>query len=72
MRNRFNTERARPARESRSAGVPPAIHERSEKPPERGLRFAAGPKPQPGVNRRAEDRLRRKMPVNRRRRTTFF
>jgi len=51
-------------RESGSAGVPPAIHDHSEKPRERGLRFPTGPKPRPGVKRRAEDRLRRTRPVN--------
>jgi len=51
-------------RESRSAGVPPAIHERTEKPRKRGLSFARGWKPRPGVKRRAEDRLRRGRPVN--------
>ena len=40
-------------RESGSAGVPPANHEGSEKPRERGLRFATGWKPRPGVKRRA-------------------
>jgi len=40
-------------RESGSAGVPPANHEGSEKPCERGLRFAAGSTPRPGVKRRA-------------------
>jgi len=40
-------------RESGSAGVPPAKHEGSEKPRERGLRFATGWKPRPGVKRRA-------------------
>jgi len=52
------------ARESGSAGVPPANHEGSEKPRERGLRFAKGSIPRPGVKRRAEDRLRRTRPVN--------
>jgi len=47
-----------------SAGVSPAKHERSEKPRERGLRFATAAKPRPGVKRRAEDRLRRTRPVN--------
>jgi hypothetical protein len=75
MENRLNA-----ARESGSAGVPPAMtnagkmpaihrgiapkHRRGEKPRERGLRFATGPKPRPGVKRRAEDRLRRRRPVN--------
>jgi len=40
-------------RESGSAGVSPAIHERTEKPRERGLRFTMGSKPRPGVKRRA-------------------
>jgi len=51
-------------RESGSAGVSPANHEGSEKPRERGLRFAMGSTPRPGVKRRAEDRLRRRRPVN--------
>jgi len=51
-------------RESGSAGVSPANHEGREKPRERGLKFATGPTPRPGVKRRAEDRLRRKRPVN--------
>jgi len=41
------------ARESGSAGVPPARHDRGEKPRERGLRFAMGLTPRPGVKRRA-------------------
>jgi|GEM_PF-2167462 len=40
-------------RESGSAGVPPAIHQRTEKPRQRGLRFSAWSKPLPGVKRRA-------------------
>jgi len=40
-------------RESGSAGVSPANHEGSEKPRKRGLRFATGSKPRPGVKRRA-------------------
>jgi len=40
-------------RESGSAGVPPANYEGSEKPRKRGLRFAMGSKPRPGVKRRA-------------------
>jgi len=40
-------------RESGSAGVSPANHEGSEKPRERGLRFAMGSKPRPGVKHRA-------------------
>jgi len=40
-------------RESGSAGVPPAIHQRTEKPRQRGLRFARGSTPRPGVKRRA-------------------
>jgi|GEM_PF-396073 len=51
-------------RESGSAGVSPANHEGSEKPRKRGLRFAMGSTPRPGVKRRAEDRLRRGRPVN--------
>ena len=57
-------ERGCPAHKTGSAGVPPANHEDSEKPRERGLRFATGSKPRPGVKRRAEDRLRRTRPVN--------
>jgi len=48
-----NTERGRPARKTGSAGVPPAIHHRTEKPRQRGLRLATGSKPRPGVKRRA-------------------
>jgi len=40
-------------RESGSAGVSAANHEGSEKPRKRGLRFATGWKPRPGVKRRA-------------------
>jgi len=48
-----NAERGRPARKSGSAGVSPANHEGSEKPRQRGLRFAKGWKLLPGVKRRA-------------------
>jgi|GEM_PF-1249836 len=54
------------------ASVSPAVHERGEKPRERGLRFARGSKPRPGVKRRAEDRLRRPRPVNGPPPSTFF
>ena len=40
-------------RESGRAGVSPAIHQRTEKPRERGLRFTMESKPLPGVKRRA-------------------
>jgi hypothetical protein len=39
-------------------------HRHGEKPRERGLRFATGSKPRPGVKRRAKLRLRRRRPVN--------
>jgi len=52
------------ARKSGSAGVSAANYDRSEKPRERGFRFAMGSTPRPGVKRRAEDRLRRTRPVN--------
>ena len=64
------TERGRPARKNKcgqDARAPQSKrpqHRHSEKPRERGLRFAAGSKPRPGVKRRAEDRLRRRRPVN--------
>ena len=51
-------------RESGSAGVSAAIHQRTENPRERGLKFGDGSTPRPGVKRRAEDRLRRRRPVD--------
>ena|GEM_PF-4799042 len=49
-------ERGRLARKSN--------HDHAEKPRERGLKLTTGWKPRPGVKRRAEDRLRRRRPVN--------